>query len=248
MKSLYQLFAYLLLIISVACSDDEGPSLASNDDLTENQIAILTLGDSRVEGARPEFESYRFELWKNLVAADFDINFIGPFEDNASYPDFQGRNFDNEHAGIGGNQTTDILSRIEGALNSASRAPDVVFLGIGGNDILNGQTNLETVLDNISTIIDQIQASNDRVVIFLEQITGVRSDVSYAPTLNDLLPLFASRIEEIANEKTNSTSMVIAVDMYTDFPDTHFTDDVHFNEFGAKEVADRYFQAFDLQF
>ena len=32
---------------------------------------ILPLGASRVEGARPKYESFRYELWKDLTEAGF---------------------------------------------------------------------------------------------------------------------------------------------------------------------------------
>jgi len=38
---------------------------------------ILILGASRVEGARPEYESFRYELWKDLVENDLTFDFIG---------------------------------------------------------------------------------------------------------------------------------------------------------------------------
>jgi hypothetical protein len=44
------------------------------DDSTEpenNSInKIMLLGDSREEGSRPDFESFRYELWKNLLDND----------------------------------------------------------------------------------------------------------------------------------------------------------------------------------
>ncbi len=250
MESRTLLFSLIVFLLLACGNEDESvtPSSPSGTDaIAESQIAILALGDSRVEGARPFFESYRYELWKNLISANYDINFIGPFEDEASYPPFMGLDFDDEHAGIGGDTTEDVLSRLNQALNSSSRPPDVVILGIGGNDILNG-ASVEGTIDNINTIIDGIQAANGNVTIFLEQITGVRTDINGADALNALIPGMNESIAAVASAQTTSTSNVITVNMNTDFPDTLFIDDVHFNEAGAKEVADRYFAAFDLFF
>ena len=45
----------------------------------------------------------------------------------------------------------------------------------------------------------------------------------------------------IAESKTTSKSEVIAIDMYTGFNDSLLADDVHYNEDGAKFIAERYF-------
>ena len=46
---------------------------------------------------------------------------------------------------------------------------------------------------------------------------------------------------KIANNKSTLTSQIIPVDMYTGFDDNLLADDVHYNEEGAKFIANRYF-------
>ena len=46
---------------------------------------------------------------------------------------------------------------------------------------------------------------------------------------------------KIAVNKSTLTSQVIPVDMYTGFNDNLLADDVHYNEEGAKFIANRYF-------
>ena len=55
--------------------------------------------------------------------------------------------------------------------------------------------------------------------------------------LND----FNSQIISIANSLTTNTSKVIALDMNTNFNESYLADDVHYNEAGAKFIADIYF-------
>ncbi|HHP7242539.1 MAG TPA: SGNH/GDSL hydrolase family protein [Cyclobacteriaceae bacterium] len=237
------LYAFALLVL-ISCEEDEDSTAQNdNDSLSDSQLAVLTLGDSRVDGASPDYESYRYELWKNMVLAGYEVNMIGPFDDEWSHPEFMGMTFDDDHAGIGGNTTEQVIGRLDQALNSANRPPDIVILGIGGNDLLQGATISPTIA-NINTIIDGIQADNPEVTIFLEQISGARSDTEEA-FLNSLLQDFANEIEAVANNQTNSDSEVIPVDMYNNIPDSYFADAVHFNETGAKAVADRYFAAID---
>ena len=74
----------------------------------------MSLGASRVEGDRPNFESYRYELWKKLIDNNFTFDFIGTQSDNAIYPSFKGFNFDIDHEGRGGWTSGDILEGLDG--------------------------------------------------------------------------------------------------------------------------------------
>lgn len=55
-----------------------------------------------VEGSRPEFESFRYELWKDLKENNWTFDFIGTQSDNASNPSFNSYDFDIDHEGRGG--------------------------------------------------------------------------------------------------------------------------------------------------
>ena len=59
MKKLLLLSAFLVFACDNA--DDISPKPIST-----SINKIMCLGASRVEGARPDFESYRFDLWKEL--------------------------------------------------------------------------------------------------------------------------------------------------------------------------------------
>ncbi|GAA4274234.1 GDSL-type esterase/lipase family protein [Aquimarina gracilis] len=224
----------LLSILSCSSDDTTTPPPSSGNDLK-----ILTLGDSRVQGARPEFESYRYELWKNLVTNEWKFDFIGPLIDEASYPEFMSMSFDKDHAGVGGFTTQDVLENITAALSTGT--PDVVLLGIGGNDLL-GNASVSNTITNINQIIDLLQSNNSNVTIFLEQIAPGRSNImttEVTTTFNE----FNSSIANVGTQQTDATSRVIVVNMSTDWTDDYMADDVHYNEAGAKVVADRYYEA-----
>ena len=65
----------------------------------------------------------------------FDL--VGTNTDPRSYPTYQSLSFDPNHQGVGGHQTTDVLEELPGALSSIGTV-DIVLLGIGGNDALEG--------------------------------------------------------------------------------------------------------------
>ncbi len=234
-KLLIAFLAILLLNFSLGChNNDKNPISITNDG-----PKLLTLGDSRVEGNRPEFESYRYELWKNIISNNKEVDFIGPLRDEASYPQFMDMSFDFDHAGVGGFTTSDVLSTLNTALSSGK--PDIALLGIGGNDLLGGIA-VSTAIENINQIIDGLQAENPDIIIFLEQIAPGRSNIMN--TTNTLLfNDFNAAIATVGANRTTSNSKVIVVDMRPNWSDDYMADDVHYNEAGAKVVADRYYAA-----
>ena len=62
---------------------------------------ILCLGDSRVEGSET-YDSYRYELWKDLIDCDWTFDLVGTESDPILYPSYQNNIFDPNHQGIGG--------------------------------------------------------------------------------------------------------------------------------------------------
>jgi len=237
------LVSFLFCLIACQKENDIQPSdLVINN--TENTISILPLGDSRIEGNRPNFESYRYELWKKLIAQDFNIDFVGTRLDDGNYPDFMGQSFDRDHQGTGGAETSDILHFLNN-LKADATLPSIVLLGIGGNDLTDGKKTVTATIENIHQIIDALQTKNPQITIFLEQIAPARSDFlngELTATLNQ----FNIEIAKVGVAKTNDMSKVIIVDMASNWSDGYMADAVHYNEAGAKEVAERYFEAMEM--
>ena len=98
-KKIKLLLIGISLLTFNACNkeDDSSPK-----PLSTSINKILPLGASRVEGLRPEYESYRYELWKDLKENNWIFDFIGTQTDESSYPTFNNMNFDMDHEGRGG--------------------------------------------------------------------------------------------------------------------------------------------------
>lgn len=204
---------------------------------------ILPLGASRVEGARPVFESYRYELWKDLKENGWIFDFVGTRSDNASYPQFDSENFDIDHEGRGGWTSGEILDGLSGWLSQTGIPDIVLFSSPGGNDILNGQDYSQTIA-NINAIIDLLQENNPNVIIIIEQPAQGRSDfmtTQYTNVFNQI----RKDILTISLNQTTAESQVIAVDMFTGFNDSHLADEVHYNEAGAELIATRYYNTLE---
>ena len=206
--------------------------------LQEDVLHILPLGDSRVEGNRPDYESYRYELWKNFVANDWPIDFVGTRKDEGNYTTVQGTEFDRDHEGTGGAQTTDILRTLETI--APENTPSIVLLGIGGNDLLDSEKTVAETINNIEKIIQLLQNRNEHITIFLEQIAPAQSNFM-TDAFKDSLNQFNAQILAIGNAQTTANSKIIVIDMAANWSDEYMADAVHYNEIGAKVVADKYF-------
>ena len=225
------------LMMFNACDKDDDSTTPIPQSTSINKI--LPLGASRVEGARPEFESFRYELWKDLKENDWTFDFIGTQSDNASYTAFNSENFDINHEGRGGWTSGEILSGLNGWLSQTGSPDIVLFSSPGGNDILNGQDYNQTI-SNVNAIIDALQANNSNVTIIIEQLAPGRSDFMTTELTNAFNQMLQDVLTIAANQ-TTTTSQVIAVDMSTGFNDTHLADEVHYNEAGAEFIATRYY-------
>lgn len=227
------------LIIFNACDKEDTTPKPQSTSINK----ILPLGASRVEGARPEFESYRYELWRDLKDNNWTFDFIGTQSDHASYPSFDSEHFDIDHEGRGGWTSGELLEGLEGWL-SETGSPDVVlFSSPGGNDILNGQNYNQTIA-NIMAIIDVLQANNPNVSILIEQPAQGHSDFMTAEYINAFNQL-RTDVLSISENHSTSASQVIAVDMFTGFDDTYLADEVHYNQAGAEFIATRYYNVLE---
>lgn len=238
MKSKILVLAITLLMFNACDKDDTSPKLKST-----SINKILPLGASRVEGARPDFESYRYELWKDLKENDWTFDFIGTQSDNASYPAFNSENFDIDHEGRGGWTSGEILQGLNSWLSQTGLPDIVLFSSPGGNDILNGQDYNQTI-SNVNAIIDDLQVNNPNITIIIEQPAQGRSDFMTTEFTNAFNQI-RQDVLTIATEQTTMTSKVIAVDMFTGFNDTHLADEVHYNEAGAEFIANRYYNVLE---
>lgn len=233
MKAKLLFLALLTVLCTFGCKDEE-PKPRSN-----SINKIMPLGASRVEGDRPSFESFRFELWKDLQENNWTFDFIGTQSDNATYPSIGEVTFDVDHEGRGGWTSGQILNGIETWLNQTGPPDVVLFSSPGGNDALTGLPYDQTIA-NINAIIDLLQANNPNVTIVIEQLAPGQSVIMIGELAN-YFEQIQQEVLVISAEQSTPSSQVIAVDMATGFSDALLVDDVHYNEAGADFIASRYY-------
>ena len=222
----------------ISCGGEAIEQTNTNTNTTINKI--MALGASRVEGNRPQHESFRYETWKSLIENNWTFNFIGTQNDPGSYPDIENLNCDPDHQGRGGWASGDILNQMENDLDQTG-APDIVlFSSPGGNDGLQN-LSYDEAISNINDIVDILQEVNPNVTLIIEQMAPGRSNIM----TEELLYYFNQlqvEILTIVEHKSSATSQVIAVDLYSGFTDAMLADDVHYNTKGAMFIAQRYYE------
>ena len=232
--NLYSFFIFLFLFCSTSCDEND---LVKPKSTSINKI--MPLGASRVQGNRPEYESFRYELWKDLIDNDWTFDFIGTQTDEATYPIYNNLSFDLDHEGRGGWTSGQILDELINWLEQTG-APDIVlFSSPGGNDALQNLPYNQAI-SNINAIIDVLQANNPTVKIIIEQLAPGRSDIM-TPQLSSFFNQLQQDIPGIASNQTDSLSQVLVVDMLSGFGDNLLADEVHYNELGADFIAAQYY-------
>jgi acyl-CoA thioesterase I len=259
------IFFLPFVLISAGCTDDDSQQ-EIEPQLEPKTLQIMTLGNSITQGGETH-PSYRYELWKMLVDADLDFEFVGSMDTNwyRNAPDtehgadvaspvmgqeYKGKTFTNKHEGHWGWMTQEILTgkenptsykRDKGKLSDWLKGytPDVVLMHLGTNDIIYSK-GIDKTLERIELIVNQLRADNDEVVILMAKITPIPA--TYANV--DSTQRFVSLIPQLASKLSNPKSPVIVVDINSGYnPGTHTYDALHPNQAGEKFIAKRWFDA-----
>ena len=218
-------------------------------------INILTLGNSITNGTN-RYDSYRRDLWQLLHKANYNFDFIGSWSLHHMGGDVPDPDFDMDHDGHSGWKASDILSQPDwdkqrGNIHEwiKTYTPDIVLVELGTNDVFQCVPAREA-MNNISLIIDILRNKNPGVKIFLAQIPPLGAqwadkklcgtDTSYSKSIQ----IFNNYIVKLAAEKNTAIANVITVDLYTNVhPATDMYDDIHPNNIGEKDMAERWYNA-----
>lgn len=128
------------------------------------------------------------------------------------------------NAGVNGDTSADVLARVDDIIK---QAPDLVLLGIGGNDVLQRVTP-DTTLANISATIDSLESADIDVVLIAEP--HLSTSALFGKASDN--PLY----EDIAEAKD--------VPLYSDGWSTVLSDDtlksdrIHANAAGYRQFAE----------
>lgn len=211
-----------------------------NNKVKNNQpVQIMPLGNSVTQSNYAHY-SYRYFLWKKLVEAHVNFDFVGTLnsnrDGNPEWPEYMGLSFDSDHEGHWGFRADEILAELPEWLSYYF--PDIVLLHIGSNDCLQDNSIESTVLE-IKQIIAELRNKNSSVTILLAKL------IPFIDTsINNRINTLNANMNNIAGEVTTPLSKVIVVDQNTGFDVQKDTfDGGHPNESGEEKMATIWFDA-----
>ncbi len=224
-------------------TDSEDIKITIKDSVVQKTMNILPLGDS-ITQARYDQLSYRYPLWKLLIDAGKDINFIGTqnqtYDDTRSWPSYNGLQFDQDHEGHSGKTADWVLDRLDDYFPEYEALVDIALIHLGTNDLLWTDDDPLTIKNDLANVIDKLRTHNPNIKIVLAKITPF----NYAGQSLDNDNAFNATLDSLANEKSQNDSPVVIVDMASGFDiDEHTYDGLHPNEQGELLMSQRWFDA-----
>ncbi len=213
MKKLLLIFALLLITSNTFALTYSGVKIVNRK--------ILPLGDSITEGSVASNPYWRDDL-QDLLGIGF-YDFVG---DRRSPTSSSFWNYDMEHAGIGGQQTTAILARLPDLLTTyftagTDFAHSFVLIHAGTNDCFQYACDVSTTaLDNIEDMIDLVMAHNSQLRVIVALIIPSNKpapDEDENARIQAFVPLLEARLQSL--QATYPNRIVIA-DMNSEFLNT----------------------------
>lgn len=246
MRAKFYISGFMLLLLFVANSGAYSASTQGEP------VKILVLGNS-ITQAESNRASFRYPLWKKLVDAGIDFEFVGSMskqlgKETPPHPDYKGLKFDAVHEGHFAWAADEVIRgrKFDNGTGSGNLAGwlknydvDIALIHLGTNDAFMRQGNQSTA-GELKTIISLLRADNNKVIILLARLiptTRSAGDTAAVESLNETIVRFA---------KTAGTvdSPVILVDQFAGFDgDADLYDKVHPNASGEEKMATKWFEA-----
>ena len=155
---------------------------------------IMPLGDSITEGfssGEPDPDrqvSYRKALWDKLIAAGYDVDFVGSLDSGSAL--FA----DPDHEGHEGLRDDEMAVFIYGWLEV--NPADIILLHIGTNDLDSSPADVKDILDEI----DRYEAD------YSTEITVVLSRIINRSPYSGTTTLYNNSVEVMANARVNDSN------------------------------------------
>ncbi len=212
-------------------------------------VRIVCIGDSITQGRRGGGEhemtfSYRYPLWKMMVDAEANVEFVGSmsggFNGDADWQPYKGQEFDRDHEGHWGWRTEGIRERLAGWLESYT--PDIALILLGSNDrgyIDGGEKTIADTAEEMRKIIEILRTDNPNVRVLIGHVFHAWEPF---PEMNRA---FAALAEEVTTEES-PVSVVNHSEGWISRPTlqgTHTVDWVHPNRRGDLFLAINWFEA-----
>ena len=180
-------------------------------------LQVMLLGDE-LTALRDGGWGFREALWRRLLTAGLDVDFVGTQHDNRPpegwWPQVDGTPFDPDHEGHAGWRIDHVLNGyddqpgLEDWLDSYT--PDVAVVLLGRQDALQGHLD-EWSQREMREVIELLRKDNDRVAIV------IASPPPADPESDEALRSLAETYRELAIRENTVQSPVRFVDLYHSF-------------------------------
>ncbi|GGC26817.1 arylesterase [Novosphingobium marinum] len=163
-----------------------------------DEVPVLAFGDSLLAGyGLDDGESYPAKLEAALRSRGVNARVV--------------------NAGVSGDTTADGLRRLEFTLNSQNKAPALVVISLGGNDMLRGLP-VEETRNNLDAMLDELSERGIPVVL-LGMLAAPNMGKDYASRFNAIYPAMA--------RKHNAALVPFFLQAVMDRPDLLQDDRIH---------------------
>ncbi len=196
-----------------APTDSEQVEVTANvepEAMAEADTLVLAFGDSLYAGyGLPQNEGFVPELQKSLQEAGKDVKV--------------------HNAGVSGDTTAAGLRRMDFVLDSLPKKPDLVILGLGGNDLLRGLKPLESRA-NLEAMVKKLK-DREIPVMLTGMVAPINLGREYGAEFNGIYPALA---------KQYGTELYpFFMDGLIDRPDLILEDGIHPNDKGIDLIVEK---------
>lgn len=182
MAGCFRTYGGLLLIVQAlaGCSSDAPPQKAeqraevapAQAALAADTQLVVAFGDSLYAGYNlAQDEGFAPALQNHLTASSYKVRVV--------------------NAGVSGETTAGGLARLAFTLDGQARKPDLVILGLGGNDMLRGLSPDQTRA-NLDAMLSELKKRNIPVVL-TGMLASANMGPDFATAFNTIYPALAKK-------------------------------------------------------
>jgi len=217
-------FGFLLLFYMALMSPNlphlQIPLVRANS----TSIKIMPLGDSITYGQGSSTGGgYRFQLWNNLRALGFPIDFVGSLQTGPA-------SYDRDNEGHPGWKINQIAAKIVNWL--MTYRPQIILLHIGTNDFVKNDDPTQAPA-RLSRLLELITTTLPAATVIVAQILPLPRSARF----NAEVVAYNATIPRIVQTDVAQEKHVQYVDMYHAVPPSMLPDQIHPNDAGYALMA-----------
>lgn len=192
---------------------------------------VLPLGDSITVGLNFD-GGYRVNLFHLAVEDGHEITFTGTQAPNGPSM-VDGMPFPRNHEGISGQTISQIAARVPSpAFNDM---PHIVLLHAGTNDMVQGAQGADM---RLGQLMDKLTTEAPDALIVVSNIIPL-------PLASSAVDTFNATVKPMVDERASAGKHILFVDQFTGFDPGNLPDNVHPNEVGYNQMADKWYAAIE---